>query len=211
MKKSLFISFFIISISVIFYSCDDSGLIETEKTYNISGTVNNWTQGSRILKAMVYDSAGANLFLADSTSISSSGAFEMKLKSPPDNFPWLYVSTDTSCTHHAVVNPSNLKICRVQFRVFDSTNTAIGSITRRNFDIVITAGSYIAEYIYFNSDASITGSDTCFGYVVTNFNLTGTIGWNKSVILFNTYMPPVSVIATVSNTEPNLGWWSFGP
>ncbi len=211
MKKSLFISFLFVLIAGIFYSCDDAGLIETEETYDISGSVNNWTQGSKILKAMVYDSSGANVFLADSTSISSSGSFAMKMKLPPDNFPWLYVSNDTSCTHHAVVNPASLKICRVQFRVFDSLNASIGSITRRNFDFVPGNNSYIAEYLYFNTDASINGSDTCFGYTVTNFSLTGTKGWNKSVILFITYMPPVSVYATISNTEPNGGWWSFGP
>jgi len=211
MKKSFFLCLLTISFAVIFYRCDDSGLLETEKTYEIKGTVNNWTQGTKILKAMVYDSSAVNVFKADSTSISAAGVFTLKLKTPPDNYPWRYSSTDTNCTHHAVITPTDLKTCRVQFRVYNDTNGYVGSITRRNFDLVITSGSFIAEYVYYKTDASVIGKDTCFGYVFTNFNLTNTKGWNKSVILFNTYLPPILVDASVTAIEPTGGWWSFGP
>ena len=211
MKNSFFLCLLIISIAIVFYSCDDAGLVEEDKTTEVTGTINNWTLGPKILKAVVYDSSGTGSFLADSTSISSAGAFTLKMKVPPDNFPWLYKSTDTSCTHHAVITPTDLKTCRVQFRIFNDTNGYIGRITRRNFDLVISSGSYIAEYVYYKTDASIMGRDTCFGYVITNFNMICTKGWVKSVILFNTYMPPISVDATLSATEPNGGWWSFGP
>src|SRR4030095_8778701 len=192
MKRLLLLSL-IITTAFILYNCDDAGIANTEApTYEVTGTINSWSLGSdKVLKAIVTD-PGNNIFLADSTSISSTGGFTLKLKTPADNFLSTYVIPDPSgytCTGTLTINPSTLKNATVAFDVYDASNTRIGGIQRKKFPGPLPQpGYFILSYLYFDNDAAVTGDKLCSSMTdsiraIGNYN--GNKGWDPVISLWD--------------------------
>ncbi|HEY3250245.1 MAG TPA: hypothetical protein VGK25_03915, partial [Ignavibacteria bacterium] len=208
------------------YNCDDAGVVPSEQTYEVTGTVSGWTLGNKVLKAIVRDSSGSSTFLADSTGISSNGAFTLKLKTPPDNFIWIYTipPTGTTCTGNFTITPSNLKNASVTFSVYDSTGvTAMGSVQRKNSVPPPQAGAFLLSYVYFDNNASVTGTRLCYttpppsaDSINVTCSYSGNKGWQPVVTLWNSFrvwfVPPGSYQdIQVSASEPPGGAWYYVP
>lgn len=207
---SLFLS--IALTALIIYNCGDDDIVQVNTDYQISGSIVNWNLGTKYLKAMTYDSLGMNDFMADSTVINTNGSFTLKLKAAPDNLPYGYYIPDTLCTGN-VVNPPGLKMCYLVIQVYNDSNMNIGGISRKNFDSIVTQGSYFAEYLFANTSGAITGSNRCvYGSdtTVSNYNLNVSKGWNKGVVLFESFSAGYIQIS-YSNNEPQGGGWYFTP
>jgi len=216
MKRFLLLTL-IVSVTVIIYNCDDSGLLPEEKTLEISGKVNNWSLGAKILKAIVKDSTGSNVFLADSTTIANDGSFTLKIKTPPDNFFWIYsVITDTNCPGAITITPPGLKQTPVSFDVYTDTNTYMGKLQKNSVGYPVTPGSHSVSYINFKDAGSATGSTTCSDSTISikiTANFTGTAGWNTVVLVWNIFNPiyPPRYDATIQNSEPAASLWYYVP
>lgn len=215
--KRFFLLVLIVVVTVIIYNCDDAGITTKEdETQEIAGTVNNWSQGTKILKAVVKDSTNTSVFLADSTTIATDGAFTLKLKTPPDNFYWVYsVIAGTNCNGSITINPSGLKQASLSFNVFDESNNQIGTLQKKSYDIIISDGSHSVSYLNFKEAGTVTGSMTCYGITDTNkvnANFNPTVGWNTAVLLWNQFRPQTHYYeVTIQNTEPPGSLWFFVP
>ncbi len=209
--KKILLFLLLIAVIVIFYKCDDPGVEYKDDRYEISGTITNWNLGTKILKAFVYDSMWVNDFIADSTLINTNGSFTIKLKEPPENFKYIYsVNSDSFCTNNVQIQPAGTKTTYVFFNVFNDSNHSIGGIIWKNYDSVITTGSFWADFIYLSNNVSITGTQTCvYGSetYITNFLLSGLKkGWNKTY-----YRTLSSFEHEITLIEPSGGRWDFHP
>jgi hypothetical protein len=213
--KRLFLLALIISISVIIYNCDDAGVTESNKTFDITGKVNNWTLGSMILKAYAKDSSGNGKYLADSTTIATDGSFTVKLKTPTDEFFWSYsVVPPGNCNGAITITPAVLKQTPLTFEVYNSSNTFTGTLQKKSYDVFITPGSHSVSYVNFKEAGSVSGSTTCIGMADTTkvtANYTCTAGWNTVVLVWNQFNPPTQYDATIQNNEPAASLWYYVP
>ena len=215
-RRSVLISF-ILLLAVIIYNCDDAGQVPEVPTYTLGGSIENWTLGVRKLRAVVTDSAGANTFIADSTTIATNGDFTLNMKSPPDNFFYQYtIPSDTTCVNGVSVSPTGLKNALVAFKVYDTLGTYVGKIERKNYTGFPVAGSFWVNYFHFNTNGSVLGDITCISLVdtvKTSFNLVCTYNWKPVVAYANTFTPTYRYVQ-FSHTEPTggiPGAWKFSP
>ena len=214
--KRFFLLGFIVTFTAIIYNCDDSGITTEEETHEVTGTVNNWTQGTKILKAVVKDSANTSIFLADSTRIATDGSFTLKLKTPPDNFFYVYSPYNgTGCSGVITINPSGLKQASLTFNVFDTNNNQMGTIQKKSYDSFPTNNSHSVSFLNFKEVGSATGSITCqrpSDTTTVTANFTSVAGWNTVVLVWNEFNPiTLHYNATIQNTEPAASLWYYVP
>lgn len=215
MVKRSFFTLLIIVIAAVIQNCNDAGQVADETQYKVSGTIESWTQGSdKKLRAIVTDSAGTSTFLADSTTISSTGAFELNMKTPPDNFFFQYaLPAGLSCNNGVTVSPSNLKNAVVAFKVYNASGNYIGKIEKKNFAAVPVEGSYWINYFHYNTNGSVLGDLTCGdtnSTVKYSFNLVCTNSW-KAVVGYADSVSATYQHYVFNQNEPSGIPWKFSP
>lgn len=207
------LSIFIIIFFI--HSCSNDTVVSPPPVsgpFILSGNIENWTLGSGIkLRAELYDSNYVLPLILDSNIISN-GAFSLKFNTPPDSFlyPIIFYS-DTSCVNNVTINPSNTKSSNSVGLDLFNDSVQIGYIYRSNYvmDTIPIVGQFFTYYLYLNQNVSITGSLICnnvYYHDTIIYNVSGTKGWNKMVVLYNSYSNN-SMKVTVSSNEPAGGKW----
>lgn len=212
MKRSVIL--ITILTAVLFYTCSENAsvFITPAGPFTISGTIENWTLGSKVkLKALVYDT-NSNTLTLDSTFVSSNGSFTLKPKMLTDSILYqIAFSPDTSCVINVTINPPNTRASNfLEFYLFRS-DSIIGHIYRSNYrEDSLRSGQFSVYYVYLNQSVRITGSEICsyppYFYDTLIYEFSGTGGWNKPVWFINSFTKN-SLRATFSATEPSGGKW----
>jgi hypothetical protein len=201
-------------LNFVLFNCDNSGVNIKQETYDISGTIEGWTAGTQVLKAMVHDNFNPAVFsTVDSTRIESDGSFVLNLKSPDDNFMYtINYGSDTQCVYNININPNTTKSALLVLHVYDTLNNLIGGVYRSTNPSPIVEGTSVIDLVYCNSNVSITGTIECVysptDSVVSNFSLSNNLGWNKLVANFSTFNPNKTVV-NYSNNEPAGVKWFY--
>jgi hypothetical protein len=203
--------------AIFIYSCSDDTTVNNPPPppgpFTLNGTIEPWTLGGNVkLKAELFN---INPFIPpmvlDSTTVSTNGAFTLNLNDAPDSMLYPITFTyDSSCTGNVTVNPSNTKgnynpnLSYPYGLDLYNDSMPIGFIYRSNYgpDTIFVPGWFFAYYLYLDQNVSITGSVICDSFNTTTYNFSGTRGWNKVVVLFNSFNQ-----VTVSATEPAGGKW----
>lgn len=204
----------IIASAVIYFNCDDAGIVPAVTDYCISGQITGWTLGTKTLHAYIRNKSGAS-FSYSTCPIDASGNFNICLSGAvPDST--LYASDSifySGCTAGGTATfiPSDSRGTEIFSLKVKSGDTSIGYIRKNNYT-VLAAGSFSLTYIFANKDVSATGWKYCGGDTLF-FIGSAVKGWNKVVknytrvdttaysILYNTTEPPGAIWKYTSYTD----------
>lgn len=214
--KSLIRILITVFVVIFIYSCSETPVNPPPPPSDLlNGTIENWILGGNIkLKAELISISYFTYVVLDSTIVNANGAFTLKLRNAPDSLLYpITFTNDSLCTGIPTVNPSNTKSNFNPNLNYPggldlyNDSTQIGFIYRSNYspDTILIPGWFFAYYLYLDQNVSITGSVVCYNGPnpdTTIYNFSGTRGWNKVVVLVNSYTH-----ATVSATEPAGGKW----
>jgi hypothetical protein len=143
----------------------------------ISGTITNYPGGSIIAKARLQKSTPTDSFFAGTDTVDNNGVLAMNLLTPPTDF-----LTPFGVQPGITVSDTTTRINSFSaLRAYNFSNAYIGSITYKNFDDTIVAGSFAVGFAYSTKPVTITGADTSINLLDTNivaYNLSFTAGWN---------------------------------
>lgn len=205
--KNKILTLLYLLISILIISCNDD-TITTNTTSNnvISGKIVNWNLGANYtLVAFIGTLSG---IFTDSCEIDNTGNFSIKLNNPPDSTLHLWNLDSSSCTHHTIVNPIDLKYTEISFKVrFD--DSIVGVLDERNDTIASGhTGQIIGNIWFVNINGSINGTDSCFynQFILTS-NLSLITGFNTVYMKFN-YYSEMYINASLL-TEPQQLQWYF--
>lgn len=215
MKNTLIL---ISAISLIIYlvSCSDNSVIITGgKTETLSGQIQNWNLGSHkkmISIATLEDTSYLSLVM-DSCMIDSQGKFTINIETPLDSALKLFTLYDTMCTHHTVINPTDLYFCYIDLAVEDSTYTFLGYLYRSNDSSQnYYSGKIYCDLYYFDNGGSITGTDTCnySGIIyIESSNVTLVRGWNSIFRVYDSVSNNFTKLRAVTQPQ-NVQWYFHG-
>lgn len=194
--------------AIIYFRCGDTGIAPDEPTYCISGTVTNWTQGTRTLQAFIKSPSQISYAIA-SAPIDTLGNFNIcvPLTLPDTSLMNAQSIFTAGCNSGTVTfNPPDVRGNLIlSFVVMDGAN-AIGEIRRTNSD-TLYPGAFTIVFLFTNKVAAVTGQKIC-GSDTLNFNVTAASGWNK----ISKHCQKVSGTAITyqfNNTEPSGALWKF--
>ena len=209
MKRILF-SWFTITVFAIFAfnACsDDDNPTEPDNNgggtvTSVSGTIDNWTLGDGYTVKLVVDTDAKNIFEAGTSSISTSGNFNIEnIKAVPADF--LTTASDDLPDSVNTTNP-NAKVASGSFYVYNNSGTQTGEIYSEGTG---STSWYEAIYVYSDSDVSYSGSYNNNGYV-TNVDITFKKGWN--VYYFVTDFADNNYSSKLTSTKPGDLSWTYG-
>ena len=193
--------------SLIYYSCgDDSVVTPTIQQTCITGQISNWTAGTnKTLYAYVYN-RNHIIYPFANCPVDAQGNFNLCLPALSDT---TLLTSDSvfyrGCSGGNVTfnPPDGLGAELYNFKVKDSNNTVVGSLTKSNYD-TLYPGAFSVSYVYTNKDINVSGFKYCSPDTL-NFNGTALSGWTKFVknctrtvgagttYLYNTTEPPGAI------------------
>lgn len=198
----------ILFASIIYFSCDDSGVAPEDPTFCISGTITNWTQGTKTLEAYVQDASFSSYAIA-SAPIDAQGNFNICVPlNMPDSSLVLAESIFTAgCPGGTITfDPADVKgNVILMFKVMDGA-TQIGDIRKTNSD-TLYPGAFSIMYLNTNKNTVATGQKICSADTL-NFNVTAVSGWTK-IARHCTKTSGTSVTYQFNNNEPAGANWKF--
>lgn len=149
----------------------------------------------------------------DSCTIDSQGKFTINIGTPLDSALKLFTLYDTMCTHHTVINPSNLYFCYIDLAVEDSTFTYLGYAFQSNDSTQnYYSGKIFCDIYYFDEGGSITGTDTCnfSGTIyIDSSNVTQVRGWNSIFRVYDSVSNNFTKLRAVTQQQ-NVQWYYHG-
>ena len=185
-------------------SCPDLGILNQNPDL-LTGKVENWTRGERIVKAGSFLN-GSIVNLPGQTTTNSSGEFSFQLPKESEIAPLLTVQNFAGgCASSTIItSPPSLKGLVVGgLRVFGSTGIAGGQITQATpggNTQPPTAGSKQIYRFFADSDATVKGVCS-FQSNSINYDLTFVKGWNVLV--------GESGVSIKTATIPNDAKWYY--
>jgi hypothetical protein len=199
-------SFILFVSAVIYFSCDDAGVIVKDETFCISGQITNWTLGTKTLHAYVRNKSGAS-FSAANCPVDASGNFNLCL---PETITETALYTSDSIffigcdSGNVVFNPPNVKGTEISsFRV-KSGDSTVANIRRNNYD-TLYPGAFSVMYIYTNIDVTVTGNEYCNWDTLT-FNGSATAPWTKVVKHCTRVLGPGTSYTYDTDEPPGAVW-----
>ena len=165
MKKTiLFLS--LAAIVVTYFNCSSDSTINNPvgggSLTSISGTVENWTLGSKTIMLGVYGWSDYSDTIAAVSTIGANGSFSFtNLPILTNNGLGLILfPNDTICSGNMTVNPSGLKVGFAYIDVYNTPDSTIGSIVKANG--ANYGNGYIQTYHgYFSDAGNISGNYNC--------------------------------------------------
>jgi hypothetical protein len=148
----------------------------------ISGTLDPWTRGARVLKGSIYTTPNAAMTTINGTLIQT-GQFEMAL---PDTVPNLQTPLTTgACGSKFVITPSDAKGATLNIGIETTNGKVSGFLTRANTPIPYSQSAGSKQAIYYFSDKASTLKGTCSSNGRTQTaNATFKQGWNVLLVEF---------------------------
>jgi hypothetical protein len=200
--------------TVYFAGCgNDNEIITNEQKATFSGQIQNWNLGSNkkmISIATLEDTSYLSLVM-DSCTIDSQGKFTINMGTPMDSALKLFTLYDTMCTHHTVINPSNLYYCYIDLAIEDSSYNFLGYLYRSNDSTQnYYSGKIYCDLYYFDNGGSITGTDTCnySGIIyIQSSSVTQVSGWNSIFRVYDSVSNNFVKLRTT--TQPQNVQWYF--
>jgi hypothetical protein len=204
----------LILTSIIFFSCDDSGIVTVEKTpFRIEAKIINYTPfGQNIVFANILSVTGA-IYYVCYCPINNESKFTIE---PPESMRDTTVMPVESiffagCSGgNASFSPSDAKgtpICHFDVRY---QNNIIGNVDNNNYskdDSLRKAGDFEITYIYMNQKVAcsgfrLSGSDT------VKIDCSLEAGWNK-VVRHYTRVELTDKTILYDLTEPSGAQWEY--
>lgn len=198
-----------ISLSAIFYfGCGDESVTNTNTQFCISGTISNWTRGTKTLQARIYSRTHTVYEIAN-TQIDAGGNFNLCLPTTLSDTALMAADSIfySGCTGGNVTfNPPDARGVEIyDFRVKDG-NTIIGFLKRNNYTVLF-AGAFSVMWVYADKQVAVSGWKYCTGDTL-KFNGTANLGWTK-VVKNCTRTVGSSQTYLYNTTEPAGGIWKF--
>jgi hypothetical protein len=199
----------VISLTAIFYfGCDDSAVTNSNTQFCISGTISNWTLGTKTLQARIYGRTHVRYEIAN-CPIDAGGNFNICL--PVSLSDTALMAADSifysGCSNGNVTfNPPDTKGAELyDFRV-KSGDTVKGFVKRNNYSVLFV-GAFSVMYVYADKQVAVSGWKYCSGDTL-NFDGTANLGWTK-VIKNCTRTVGAGTTYLYNTTEPSGGIWKF--
>jgi hypothetical protein len=191
---------------MVYFSCDDSGVIVKENAVCISGQIINYTLGPKTLHAYIRNNAGSS-FSGANCPIDASGNFNLCL---PDNLgdSALYASDSIfflGCdSGNVVFNPSTVRGTEISSFRIKSGDTTIANLRRNNYD-TLYPGAFSIMYVYTNINVTVTGREYC-NFDTLTFNGSAVAPWTK-VVKHCTRITGPGTSYTYDTDEPSGAVW----
>lgn len=180
LRQAIFI-FVIFSASVVYFNCDDAGILVKDEGFCISGQIGNYSFGEKTLHAYVRNNSGSSFSVA-SCPIDAAGNFNLCLPNTvPDSALYLsdslfYLGCDSG---NVVFNPVNVRGTEISsFRIKDG-ETTLANVRRNNYD-TLYPGAFSIMHIYTNGNVNVSGTEYCNWDTLT-FNGSASAPWTKVV------------------------------
>lgn len=207
--KAIFIALF----TVIYFSCEDSGIVETQNTSDscITATLSGWIPGSnKILYGRVWSNA-SGLYTVGSCPVDSQGNFHLCFISLSDTttYPSDSIFYAGCSGGNVTFNPPDVRGAMIYNYRVKIGDTIVGAVDCNNFVRYdsIKAGDFEVEYVYVNKQVAVTGYKVCSGDTL-RFDGTAKAGWNR-VIKHYTRVSPMSKTILYDMIEPPGAVWEY--
>lgn len=180
--RQCLVIFSLFSAALIYYSCDDAGVVVKDEQFCISGQISNYNLGAKTLHAYLRNASGSAFSIA-SCPVDASGNFNLCLPSlAPDSALYtgdsiFYIGCDSG---NVIFNPNNVRGTEIiNFRILDSNNINVSYLRRNNYDSLYP-GAFSIMYIYTNVNVTVTGQEYC-NFDTLTFNGSAVSPWTKVV------------------------------
>lgn len=171
--------FIIFASGIIYFNCDDAGVIVNDEGYCISGQIQNYNLGEKTLHAYVRNNSGSS-FSAGNCPIDSNGNFNLCMPSSVGDstlFPSDSIFNIGYDSGNVVFNPSSVRGTEItSFRVKNG-DTTVANMRRNNYD-TLYPGAFSIMYIFTNINVNVTGKEYCNSDTLT-FNGSAVSPWTK--------------------------------
>ncbi len=216
MKNSIFkrtgILIIIAILALIYFSCDDSGVVapKTDTQFCITAKLSGWVPGNKTLYAQV-NSNSSGFFRVANCPVDSAGNFNLCL---PDLLDTTLFPADSifysGCNGGTVsfIPPDAIGTQIFNFRVVQDS-VVCGAVDCNNFSRYdsIKAGDFEMMFIYVNKLVTASGYKLCDNDTLA-FSGTAQKGWNK-IFKHYTRVDPNSRTILYDMVEPPGAVWEY--
>jgi hypothetical protein len=213
MMKSIIIVLALI-VSSLLISCSDNTISPSGASSNgfINDRVENWNSGNQKVNASICIPGSTATVSVGNGEIYPGGAFSIQFGIPGDSY-LLSINNlfSDGVKSNLRYNPMDTKYAVLILSILDANGNKTGLIERRNYQEELSDNSFYTDYVYFNSDVTVTGTklneyttDTTF----TEYSVSLKSGWSPLACVF-TKLTQTYTAYKITNTEPSGGKWYY--